>query len=95
MTMNEMGPRGTPLDAQMTDLPKLMLMLLLINIGKFSWRHKWHTGRIQCELLTALRILSSWIKKFLDNNQKSEMTARWRNYSSNLQKIFNIVGPRT
>ena len=38
MTMNEMGPRGTPLDAPMTDLPKLMLMLLLINIGKFSCR---------------------------------------------------------
>ena len=35
------------------------------------------------------------LKSFYDNNQKSEMTARWRNYSGNLQKIFNIIGPTT
>ena len=52
-----------------------------------------YTGRIQCEVLTTLPFCFSWIKKFLGQQSKSEMTARWRNYSSNLWKIFNIVGP--
>ena len=29
-----------------------------------------HTGRIQCEVLTTLPILSSWIKKFLGQQSK-------------------------
>ena len=35
------------------------------------------------------------LKGLLDNNRKSELTTRWRNYSGNLRKIFNIVGPTT
>ena len=35
------------------------------------------------------------LKSFLDNNRKSEITTRWRSYSGNLRKIFNIVGQTT
>ena len=41
-------------------------------------------------------ILSSWIWGFLDRNWKSKMTGRGGGYYlDNLQKICNIIGPKT
>ena len=53
------------------------------------------TGRIQCEVLTTLPFCFSWIKKFLGQQWKIWDDSLVRNYSGNLQKIFNIVGPTT
>ena len=48
------------------------------------------TGRVQCELLTTLPLK---FRDFQDNNQKPEMTTQWRNYSINLWKFCDVVGP--
>ena len=50
------------------------------------------TGQIQCEVLTTLPLK---FKDFYNNNQKSEMSGWWTNYSSNFRKKCDIVGPTT
>ena len=68
----------------------------LINMHETS-----NTGRIQCEVLTTLPILSSWIKKFLgqqskiwdDNSVEKLFKQPWENlqhhWSNNLRKNIN------
>ena len=57
------------------------------------WTCAFFTARIQCEVLTTLPILSSWIKKFLDNNQKSGMTAWSKNLRKKLNKLHGSQYP--